>query len=141
MTVSANAGIVTWLLPSLPGGATTNLSVTVFALGVGTLTNTVASFAVTRDPDWSNNDGTSGAAQVVTGVYPFLLLAGQTLPGAGFQVEFHTYADTQVAMEASTNLVDWVILITTNSGNGHVIFQDRDITNYPMRFYRSRQGP
>ncbi len=44
-------------------------------------------------------------------------------------------------MQASTNLVDWVTLITTNSGNGHVIFRDMDSTNYPVRFYRSRQGP
>jgi uncharacterized repeat protein (TIGR01451 family) len=137
---TANAGIVTWSLANLANGATTNLSVTVIAPVVGTLTNTAASSAVTGDPDGSNNDGTGVAAQVVTGVYPFLLLTGQTLPSGGFQIEFHTYPATLVAMQVSTNLLDWVTLTTTNSGAGHVFFQDLDSTNYPVRFYRSRQG-
>jgi uncharacterized repeat protein (TIGR01451 family) len=136
-----NAGVVTWSLPSLSSGDVTNLIVSVVAPVVGSLTDTVASTALTGDPDLSNNNGSADNAQVVTGVYPLLLLTGQWLPGGGFQVEFHTYPDTIYSVEATTNLVNWVTLITTNSGDGHVNFIDQDTTNYPMRFYRSRQGP
>jgi uncharacterized repeat protein (TIGR01451 family) len=136
-----NAGVVTWSPASLGGGAATNFTVTVIAPVIGSLVNTVASSAATVDPDWSNNNGTTVAAQVVTGVYPLLLLSGQWLPDDGFQVEFHTYPDTICSILASTNLADWVTLITTNSGAGHVIFMDQDASLYPQRFYRSMQGP
>jgi uncharacterized repeat protein (TIGR01451 family) len=137
-----DAGVVTWSLASLESGAATNFTLTVIAPAIGSLTNTVFSSAVTGDPDWSNNDGTAVAAQVVTGVYPLLLLTGQWLPDDGFQVEFYTYPDTIVSIQASTNLVDWdATLVTTNSGAGHVLFLDPDAARYPMRFYRSRQGP
>jgi uncharacterized repeat protein (TIGR01451 family) len=135
-----NAGVVTWPpLVSLANGSITNLTVTVIAPILGSVTNTVASSAVPGDPDLSNNDGSAVAARVVTGVYPFLVLTGQSLPNGGFQVEFHTYPDTTYWILASTNLVDWVTLITTNSGDGHVIFIDLEAASYPQRFYRSSQ--
>ncbi len=136
-----NGGAVTWSLASLESAAGTNFTVTVLAPAIGSLTNTVSSAAVTGDPDASNNDGTTVVARVVTGVYPLLLLTGQQIPGDGFQVEFYTHPDTLVSIQASTNLVDWGTLITTNSGDGHVIFIDQDVARYPQRFYRSRQGP
>jgi uncharacterized repeat protein (TIGR01451 family) len=136
-----NQGEVTWSLASLESAAGTNFTVTVLAPAIGRLTNAVSSSAVTGDPDASNNDGTTAAARVVTGVYPLLLLTGQMLPGDRFQVEFHTHPDTIVSIQASTNLVDWGTLITTNSGDGHVIFIDPDVASHPQRFYRSRQGP
>jgi uncharacterized repeat protein (TIGR01451 family) len=134
-----NAGVVTWSLASLASGTTTNLSLTVIPVVLGRVTNTVASMAVTGDPDLSNNNGSALTAQVVTGVYPFLLLSGQPQPGGAFQVEFYTHPDTIYSLLASTNLVDWVPLITTNSGDGHVIFMDGDAPLYPRRFYRSQQ--
>jgi len=75
----------------------------------------------------------------VTKVYPFLILTGQPLPSGSFQVEFYTYPDTIFSILGSSNLVDWATLITTNSGNGHVIFIDQDADLYPKRFYRSLQ--
>jgi hypothetical protein len=39
-------------------------------------------------------------------------------------------------IQASTNLQDWTTLTTITNTGGILNFVDRDITNYPMRFYR-----
>jgi len=134
-----SAGVVTWTLASLDGSSVTNFTVTLIAPVIGSLTNTVASTAASVDFDPANNDGTTATATVVTGVYPFLLLSSQQLQVGVFQFEFQTYPDTLVSILASTNLADWVELISTNSGDGHVIFTDPDVAIYPQRFYRTAQ--
>ncbi len=63
-------GLVTWTIPSLASGATTNLVVTVTAPLGGLLTNTVASAAGTSDSNPDNNDGSANNARVVTIVIP-----------------------------------------------------------------------
>ena len=136
-----NAGIVAWSLDGLASGAATNLIVTVVAPGAGPVTNMVSSSAMTADPNASNNNGLASTASVVTGVYPFLLLNGQWRPSEGFQVEFYTYPGSIYSLQTGTNLVDWITLITTNSGDGHVIYLDADFASDIRRFYRVRQGP
>jgi uncharacterized repeat protein (TIGR01451 family) len=135
-----SGGVVTWPpLAHLASQSITNLTVTVTVPVLGRVTNSAASAAITGDPESSNNDGSAVAARVVTDVYPFLVLSGQLLPDGGFQVEFHTYPDTLYWLLASTNLADWVTVITTNSGDGHVIVVDPGASSYPQRFYRSQQ--
>ena len=135
-----NAGVVTWPeLASLASGAASNYTVTVTAPASGILTNRVASVSGTSDTNSSNNDGSAPAARVVTGIYPSALLTGRLLPGGGHLIEFQTFPNTLFSIEASTNLVDWVNLITTNSGDGNVIFTNQNVATFPHRFYRSRQ--
>lgn len=103
------------------------------------VTNLVASTAATSDPDLSNNDGTSAAAQVVSTVYNRPTLAGQRLPGGAFQLQLTTAPNMTVSFQASTNLADWQTLSVTNSGSGVISFIDYDAANYQNRFYRSVQ--
>ncbi|HLP77706.1 MAG TPA: LamG-like jellyroll fold domain-containing protein [Candidatus Paceibacterota bacterium] len=44
-------------------------------------------------------------------------------------------------VRASTNLLDWDDIFTTNSPALPVLFQDSDSTNFSRRFYRVRLGP
>jgi hypothetical protein len=41
----------------------------------------------------------------------------------------------------STNLIDWVALLTTNSPGMPFLFEDPAVTNFDRRFYRIRLGP
>jgi hypothetical protein len=43
-----------------------------------------------------------------------------------------------VVIEASTNLVNWLPLVTNRLGAGPLYFGDSDSTNLPVRFYRAR---
>lgn len=63
-------GQVTWTLPTLAAGATTNFILTVTAPFSGTLSNAVSSTADTIDSNPADNDGSAPAAQVVTAVLP-----------------------------------------------------------------------
>jgi uncharacterized repeat protein (TIGR01451 family) len=60
-------GIYTWpQIPSLPPGAGTNYSLTVYAPAVTTFTNVVSSTAASYDPNLANNNGSLPASQAVT---------------------------------------------------------------------------
>lgn len=132
-------GTVTWSISSLPKDATTNLTLSVWAKQIGHFSNTVFSASPVIDPNLLNNDGSSVTATVSTEVYPFLLLSGYQLQSGAFRFEFHTYPDTVVSVEASTNLQDWIELTNSNSGDGYVIFIDPDGGGFPQRFYRIQQ--
>ena len=45
------------------------------------------------------------------------------------------------AIEASTNLLDWATLFTTNSPALPFDWLDADTNSFPQRFYRVRLGP
>ena len=133
-----NAGVVTWpVLARLASGAVTNFTVTVTAPPNGTLTNIVSSASDATDPVPSNNDGSASAARVVTIVFPPALLTGLRLPGGAFQVDLNTLPNATCTFQASTNLVDWITLVTTNSSSGHAVVIDQNTSIYPQRFYRA----
>jgi uncharacterized repeat protein (TIGR01451 family) len=137
-----NGGVVLWPpVPSLPSGWGTNFILTVGAPASGSLTNSGASTSDTHDPFTSNNDGTPPASQVVTLVTQPATLSGQLLSGSGFQIAISNLANVPISIAASTNLLDWQILVTTNSPDGFLIFIDQDVSNYPSRFYRGIQTP
>ena len=130
---------VVWTnLGPCPTGNSTNLTLTVTAPASGTLTNIVSSASTTGDSDPSNNDGTAAAAKVVTTVYTPPVLTGKRSTN-GFQLTFSTVPNTTVNIEASTNLLNWELLVTTNSGTGPVIIFDQNSGLYKKRFYRSSQ--
>jgi len=135
-----NSGVVTWpMLASLSNGAAVNYTVTVTAPASGVLTNTVFGAAATSDPNPANNNGAADAANVVTVVYPLPVISGNYIPGQGFQLQFTTAPNATVSIDASTNLVDWQMLVTTNSSDGSFYFIDQDTATYPQRFYRTSQ--
>ena len=56
----------------------------------------------------------------------------------GFQLTFDTFSNTTWLIEASTNLSNWLPLLTNTAGpSGTIQFTDLLATNYPWRFYRA----
>ena len=56
----------------------------------------------------------------------------------GFQLSFSTGSNTTWQIDASTNLLNWLPLLTnTADPNGTIQFTDLLATNYPWRFYRA----
>ena len=56
----------------------------------------------------------------------------------GFQFTISWATNTSVAVEASTNLLDWTPVSTNTLVNGTNVFKDSTWTNYLRRFYRVR---
>jgi hypothetical protein len=50
-------------------------------------------------------------------------------------------AGPDYTLQASSNLVDWVSVVTTNSPAFPLVISDPDATNHPTRFYRVLCGP
>ncbi len=56
----------------------------------------------------------------------------------GFQLTFDTFSNVTWQIDASTNLLDWLPLLTNTAGpSGTIQFTDLLATNYPWRFYRA----
>jgi hypothetical protein len=65
----------------------------------------------------------------------------QTVTGRANDLElrFTVDPDSTWSLDASSNLVDWSSLLTTNTADGVLYF--RDAMDLPLRFYRARQMP
>jgi hypothetical protein len=62
----------------------------------------------------------------------------QTLTIKGFQFTLNTMPNTTWRIDASTNLLSWLPLLTnTADSSGTIPFIDSRATNYPRRFYRA----
>ena len=57
--------------------------------------------------------------------------------GGLFQLELAAQVGVQYSVEASTNLVDWLVLETFIATESPVLWSDADSTNFTYRFYRS----
>ena len=55
----------------------------------------------------------------------------------GWQVRLTAGTTDQYGIEASTNLLDWTRLLTTNAPLGVIVCDDPDAANCPYRFYRA----
>jgi hypothetical protein len=90
----------------------------------------------------SNDTGNypSDTAILSVGTVPSALGSAGRLPDGRFQFLLAGPAGNY-AFDASTNLVNWIVLTNINSSNGSVQFIDDSSTNYPHRFYRVRQTP
>ena len=53
------------------------------------------------------------------------------------ELRFTVDPDTTWSLDGSTNLLDWISLLTTNSPDGVLYFHDS--MTLPRRFYRARQ--
>src|SRR6185503_13979435 len=89
------------------------------------------------------NDGFSSSllATVTITVMPPTTLTGHLNSSNAYQLDFTSLPNATVSILASTNLLDWVPVFTTNSATGSGRFIDHEAANYPMRFYRSAQRP
>ena len=61
----------------------------------------------------------------------------QQLENGMFTLRFYGEPGTNYVVQASTNLVHWLPVVTNQiSGLGYLEFTDTVSTNYPKRFYR-----
>ena len=121
-TFGTSSGIFAWR-PLVTQANTTNLfTVVVTDSGTPNLSAT-QSFHVTVNPLTQPNVISS----LWAGGQFSLAVAGQTGPDYGVQT--------------STNLVDWNLLVITNSPAMPFSWTDTDTNVYPMRFYRIKTGP
>jgi hypothetical protein len=68
-------------------------------------------------------------------------LSAPSLSGQQFQMLVTGDHGPDYAIEASTNLLDWTTLLTTNSPALPFNWLDVDTNSFPQRFYRVRLGP
>jgi hypothetical protein len=54
----------------------------------------------------------------------------------GFKLQWHGAPGVDCRLDASTNLIDWVTLISTNSPDGLGVYIDSDSLVLPQRYYR-----
>ncbi len=84
--------------------------------------------------------GTNGNCGSAMAYQPGQFLVGDAfgfVPEGG-RVQFRATDGFQYLFQASTNLQQWTNIGTNVGVNALVIWIDRDTTNYPHRFYRSR---
>jgi hypothetical protein len=69
---------------------------------------------------------------------PVLIVSNLMSSSHSFQFSFLTLSNTTWRIDASTNLLNWLPLLTNTAGtSGTIQFTDLLATNYPWRFYRA----
>ncbi|MGC3956842.1 MAG: hypothetical protein QM813_02410 [Verrucomicrobiota bacterium] len=133
---------ITFALQNGPAGATLGSSSGTFAwrptIAQSNTTNTMSIIAT------DNGSPSMNATQNITitvqrPAQPNL----QTVSLTGGVIQFQVTGDTgpDYAVEASTNLVNWTQLISTNSPALPWLWTDPQAATLPMRFYRIKLGP
>jgi uncharacterized delta-60 repeat protein len=70
---------------------------------------------------------------------PILWRPGMS-PG-GFSFDVAAIAGRSYGVEASTNLVNWTLLLATNAAVDNFTFADPDVAQFPCRFFRVYKSP
>jgi hypothetical protein len=120
--INSNNGIFSWRPLIAQGGATYPINVTVTDNGTPSLVAT-QSFAVTVN------------APMQPGITAATISQGQ------FRMTVSGDAGPDYSMLASTNLVNWTLVQTTNSPAPPFLFVDPNSTDFLQRFYRVLLGP
>ena len=60
----------------------------------------------------------------------------QFVPGAGFRFSFRGVLNQPYQIQASSNLMDWIHLLTFTNQSEHGEFTDTNVALFPRRFYR-----
>ncbi len=122
------------------GGVWTNISLdlSVYAGQTVQVAFRFASGGIGTAAGWYVDDVSFVATPILI-ASPALKIAAITQPpNGGFQLTFSTGSNTTWRLEASTNLLSWLPLLTNTAGaNGIIQFTDLLATNYPSRFYRA----
>jgi hypothetical protein len=115
-----------------PGGVAV-FSVPLAALPAG------ATVLTATATDALGNTSEFGPALMVGGPPPPPLLGGITiLPGGQFQFQFAAQPGASYTVEASTNLLDWLPLFTTNAPGPLLVLPDGNVSEFPARYFRVR---
>jgi hypothetical protein len=130
--------VFTFTLPS----ASTNYWITTG--GVLTWTNTAilpgTNFVSVKVTDNSVTplSATNSFKVIVTPSPPVLIVSNLLSGSHSFQFSFQTLSNTTWRIDASTNLLNWLPLLTnTADSSGTIPFTDLLAPNYPWRFYRA----
>lgn len=127
-------GSVTCTAGTLPAGATTNYNFGVMATSLAPITNTVAVWSFTPDPDIANNQQ-NAVSTVVGGNVPVAFLESTNL----VTVFVGSVTGLTYRLEYKNALTDalWTPILPATSGTGGVIFlADTNTIGVPARFYR-----
>jgi hypothetical protein len=122
VTINSSSGLLSWRPFIVQANSTNAFSVSVTDSGSPALSAT-NSFSVT----------------VSAVVYP-TNLTGSYAEGA-YQIQIGGDVGPDYTIEASTNLVDWNSLVTTNPAATPFIWSDSNAAAYPIRYYRILLGP
>jgi hypothetical protein len=68
---------------------------------------------------------------------PTIITNVSTLPDGSFALQFIAEPQFTNRIQASTDLVNWVTLHTTNPAGANFSFTDTQASDYDRRFYRS----
>ena len=131
------AWAVTGLTNGLTNGVGAQLTLTVkMPAAGGSVLATATAQATTPDPN-PDNDSVSIAANVAFPPAPVLsaIVSGS---GGGFQLTITNSPGQSVIIQASTNLLSWIPILTNTEP---FTFTNFDSTNFPQRFYRAVTGP
>jgi hypothetical protein len=80
--------------------------------------------------------------EFVTIKYNFpLLITGCQITNGILGVQLDNVQPRTLVIEACTDLVDWLPILTNTVPSNVVFYTDSDATNYSGRFYRAYQSP
>ncbi|HOK77790.1 MAG TPA: hypothetical protein PLW35_08725, partial [Verrucomicrobiota bacterium] len=86
--------------------------------------------------------GYSGKVRIqVQSPEPINLSVSGPVSGDGFSFSFVGQQGGTVVVEASTNLIEWLPILTNTFVSGPIEFVDPDVRAFDWRFYRARYGP
>jgi len=132
---TASDSTITWNIPALPSGDTTNFTFVVNVSAVGKFTNIVTATGTTPDPYLANNTSTMATRVIQPPAPTFSTTSGMTADG--FNLRLSTVTGFTYVISASTNLVDWTSISTNLAETTTLVVTDLEATNYPQRFYRA----
>ena len=136
--IQANiGGTERWQLRQISGGDGENNSDSLMAqFGMGDAS--VAGIVRVEWPSGAVQEfRNTSANQTMIVIEPPRLGAPQSLTESGFQLSLTGAAGLPYAIEASTNLLNWMPLTTVTNASRTAALTDPDATNYPRRFYRA----
>jgi len=120
-----------WQRNGVPISAATNASYTI--------TNVQSAHAGQFQVTVSNVVGPVSSVPAILYVNaPLQLLNVQKTVTGSLQMELIGRPQTNYVLQASSNLVTWISLVTNSSTNGIITFTDSNFITHPKRFYRGR---
>jgi hypothetical protein len=82
-------------------------------------------------------NGASGILQLNYSLATTTIIKSMSMTAQGQQLQIVGRPNLNFSIQASTNLANWVTLITTNSATGIFDYIDSDSVNLPRRYYRA----
>jgi hypothetical protein len=82
-------------------------------------------------------NGASGILQLNYSLATTTIIKSMSMTPQGQQLQIVGRPNLNFSIQASTNLANWVTLITTNSATGIFDYIDSDSVNLPRRYYRA----